>query len=510
MNGRCNNDPLDAAEEICGICGGEFCSSCVITTRNRRSSRVCKQCAIEHSGLRTGARSAVASRRQVRSNTKVLSGADSPADARTGFLFFDDPESDFSVDLPSNPSEDQIDEVLAESVEVRDEPKRRRFGRLSGRRKDDTMPAGEGEGLASPDAPPSLEHTDGQHTAEIPEPTIADPGPSATELLQRLRATDIPAATHPAEQEPTREDAERKSPSERPMSSGDAVGSLGSEPLGLQAPAQLSSEALPDQDRQDADQSNPGLQDPAPRFTTPLPEPPTYDGASEHNMDHRIARASARPSASVVPRNPIVDPSFSSPAQFAPDQNDSAPSAGGQAEEGGASTQGLLGNSARPLDEAQRLPIPRPDLSQSPFATPASARPTVNPLATRPAPAVPESLRAPAAATHLPTAPMATEASAKASNAAHTTADVTTPTSAHTTSDRPFPSAASLPSAPPALGARPVEDNASMPLVQQLPAVNPDAPVAVDTDVDGNWIPPLLRGMAPPEERADSPLPKRR
>lgn len=51
MNGRCETDPLDRAINVCDSCYGEFCASCLVSPKGRRHP-ICTECAIAASGVR--------------------------------------------------------------------------------------------------------------------------------------------------------------------------------------------------------------------------------------------------------------------------------------------------------------------------------------------------------------------------------------------------------------------------------------------------------------------------
>ena len=55
MNGRCETDPFDQARNVCGLCYGEFCLSCLVNVKGRKHP-LCKECAIIASGIRAGAK----------------------------------------------------------------------------------------------------------------------------------------------------------------------------------------------------------------------------------------------------------------------------------------------------------------------------------------------------------------------------------------------------------------------------------------------------------------------
>ena len=114
MNGRCKNDPLDTAEEVCGICGDEFCSDCLIMARIGKKKLVCKNCAVDHSGLRAGQKSKVASKYQVRKQKRSLKSS-TPQGGNEAFTFFDDADSNFEYDL-ENAREAPVTQVSSDDA----------------------------------------------------------------------------------------------------------------------------------------------------------------------------------------------------------------------------------------------------------------------------------------------------------------------------------------------------------------------------------------------------------
>lgn len=73
MNGRCQKDALDRADDICELCGHQFCAACLLFPRGHRNPPTCKTCALEHSGLRGGStkRQAI-SKREYKKRKKAL------------------------------------------------------------------------------------------------------------------------------------------------------------------------------------------------------------------------------------------------------------------------------------------------------------------------------------------------------------------------------------------------------------------------------------------------------
>jgi len=53
MNGRCETDPFDSAVDVCDSCYGEFCESCLVHPKGRRYP-TCTECTLFASGVRHG------------------------------------------------------------------------------------------------------------------------------------------------------------------------------------------------------------------------------------------------------------------------------------------------------------------------------------------------------------------------------------------------------------------------------------------------------------------------
>ncbi len=53
MAGRCYVDPLDAADDVCGICFGNFCEQHLAHTKGRKHP-TCLECTLRLSGVRSG------------------------------------------------------------------------------------------------------------------------------------------------------------------------------------------------------------------------------------------------------------------------------------------------------------------------------------------------------------------------------------------------------------------------------------------------------------------------
>lgn len=225
VNGRCSNDPIDLAVDLCMFCGDEFCARCMVYPQGEKRPGSCRICAVRASGLRGkhdgGHR---VSKRTIKKRRTELAEAAELAGGTDGFRFFDDPDSGFELSGP-----------LTEPVV--DEPKKRRLPRLRRRSSDEgaaavsvddeTTPVdhgtahdeaahdetvhpvdatvgdvdalGEavgfdeflGDDAPAPDAAPGQRfggmRPDDAHAADADAPTPAERQPSATELLARLR-----------------------------------------------------------------------------------------------------------------------------------------------------------------------------------------------------------------------------------------------------------------------------------------------------------------------------------
>ncbi len=250
VNGRCDNDPLDQAEDVCDGCGGDFCGACLLYPRGKKRPPVCKACAIARAGLRSSSKSvSTTGKKQVRKRRKELAAATENA-PQDGFVFFDEPGSDVILRDAS---------ILNPVVE--DEPKSKRKKRK--KKSKDALPEPRGNGTAdlqpaedppevetwaeedaatdatvaaasstrrgsipveefleeagredeAPDQPPPPASADDESSSDDPPPPVADDAsplndkPSATELLSRLKeaqrvaplAGDAGASADPAD-----------------------------------------------------------------------------------------------------------------------------------------------------------------------------------------------------------------------------------------------------------------------------------------------------------------------
>lgn len=199
MNGRCDNDPLDPADNVCDLCGGDFCISCLITPKGRKKPW-CKKCALDRSGVRGGVKTKKkSSKRDARSRRKELTETRGERDDGR-FIFFDEPESEFEVRDLGEPEPEESGESRRRKVSL-------------GIRKNKAEPATEDDAEVTPaaseettyvasDAPAPRPADQTAATAAAPPPTAADaiaPEPTSTELLARLEDHLPESVSHTAE-----------------------------------------------------------------------------------------------------------------------------------------------------------------------------------------------------------------------------------------------------------------------------------------------------------------------
>lgn len=392
MNGRCEKDALDRAEDICELCGNQFCASCLLYPRGRRKPPTCKGCALANSGLRgTGAVDRAISRREYKNLKKeLLAQLDGVEQTDPEFTFFDlnDPtEFHKPTELDRRPTE--------------------------------------------PDEPAPL---DILATADVPPP-VDPPPPTATNDNQ----LPPPPPSPPVEPEIVESHG---------ALDGTSPVDTSINPLAVGGPV------------------------------TPPPPAPPVDQVSE-------ASASA---AELLARLKADQPIQS---QFTPTQRtaDADPFA------------------IESLVAGDSLPAAEP-LTAEDFDDMVATRPVGNPFDPSPSPE-PAMPAAPAPPAFVPPTPKreTAEAPVPRPKIDPWTPPTPPPRGSNLDAIAAHEQAAPEP-APPAPGS--VPDALRPPSNQPDPFEGTREQQTADTDDTGQWIPPVLRGMAPVDERAADPLPKRR
>ncbi len=449
MNGRCTADPLDHADDICDFCGDEFCTSCLIATRKGKGPLVCRECAIDNSGIK-GSRPTKprATKSQINKARAALAEAKNTRTAKS-FQFFDEEDGYVSPEVESTDHDEIEDEEAAEGSTAK-----RRFSLR--RRHDDTPISTDDD---HPETSELLEAIDEEPALDpVIEPTPTDhapPGRStpATALIESGGLARLSAGESVSPQQPTSHDDSHDLVDDAPAAPGGSTTagptftSLADRlrtPAARPAPPQSRGPAsFHDDDRAVTPPPSSAVDVPAPAEPTPatvtrwvtdpapIPQPAAMDldsdpfASPDFDLDVAVPQADAA--------TPPIDLAFSSSTAHT--------DAGSSFEWQQATT---------PADE---------DLSDDPFGASAAPPPPVE--SARFEPASIEPIRA---------EPAWVEAEAVQAEE-HL---------AHASSPRPVA----------------VSDEPSSP--------------SADTDAKGNWIPPLLRGMAPVVERRADPLPRRR
>lgn len=115
MNGRCQKDALDRADDICELCGNQYCAHCLLFPRGHRNPPTCKTCALQNSGIRGGsAKNNPISRRDYKKRKKeLLEQLENVEDHQPAIEFFE----------LRDPSEfDQSNELDRRTVDIEEEP----------------------------------------------------------------------------------------------------------------------------------------------------------------------------------------------------------------------------------------------------------------------------------------------------------------------------------------------------------------------------------------------------
>ena len=105
MNGRCETDPLDRAVDVCNSCYGEFCAACLARPKGHRHP-VCTECTLIASGVRGKAQPQnKGSRRTAKKRREALKEQRSTEDEKV-FAYFDAADPEGNPDsIPSSPSQ---------------------------------------------------------------------------------------------------------------------------------------------------------------------------------------------------------------------------------------------------------------------------------------------------------------------------------------------------------------------------------------------------------------------
>lgn len=72
MQGRCDRHPFELAADICGRCGLEFCSECVVYSFGEKKPPFCIPCAVAAAGVRNNAATSAARPALTRREAKRL------------------------------------------------------------------------------------------------------------------------------------------------------------------------------------------------------------------------------------------------------------------------------------------------------------------------------------------------------------------------------------------------------------------------------------------------------
>ena len=428
MNGRCHKDALDRAEDICELCGHQFCAACVLFPRGHRNPPTCKTCALENSGLRgsTKSKNPISKREYKKRKKELLRQLEGIEDEEPAIEYFDlnDPTHfERTTELDRRP--EQLDEP--ETIDI--------LGRLEEPATDQPAPV-----AVQADPAPTASPSPSPPVPSPPAPSPPVPSPPA------------PSPPAPAPQAPVATAAVPVSSAEADgyAESHDAFSGLSPvdtsvNPLALNAPSR-----------------------PAPVPAEPAPSEASATAAellARLKADQPIQSQFTSPAPRSLDTDPFATPPTDPPTQAPPAPSPTPPPAAGSVapESDPFASATTAAAAPRPTkSEPWTPPAPPPRgsnldaMSGSP--TPGDAPPAVLPQPT------------PAAAT---------------------TASVPQPTPAAATTGAP--TAMPAPQAPQPSSEPPGASNGG-----------------ADLDESGQWIPPSLRGMATPEERAADPLPKRR
>ncbi len=497
MQGRCDNDALDIAEDICDICRGEFCAECLLFPRGRKSKPVCRQCAINSSGIRAGAKveRRIGRREALKRREQLSQTRQERASGR--FVFFDEEGGGFELPEPEVPQPVESSEIRRRKVSF---GRRSRQDAQANVTDDSELEAGlEPAGAGAPSIEPgpaepwesdnrplvdgredtddffSSGTTDERETAYL-SPTTTDATPTATELLARLKQSS-------AGQPMASADLQEWSAADGPSSDFPAAGDPpppGPHPI------------------------NPHGVDPS--VASSLPAPISEETWNGENLAGPIFASQSGPF------DPTIDP-FGLPTGSALLEIDPFALPGQSLHEPESIRSSLTDRipADRDLPIERVHPVPQPHSSDELRAEQAAAQRVAAQRAT--VAAEHARLQAQQAAAQqaaaeqaiaLQAAAAAREARLQAQQAAAQQAATQHAIALEAAADQPV-----RPSAQQTMGHQAVPPQVGT-AEQTRPIAEPVSNPAADVDDRGNWIPPALRGMVAKDVREANALPKRR
>lgn len=529
MNGRCDNDPLDRAENVCDNCGGDFCDSCLLYPRGKKRAPVCKACAIAKAGLRSSSKSQTSlERKNVRKRRKELQEQVEEHDDGA-FVYFDEDGSDIvlrdrSVLLPPVDEEQQSGrrfgkktkpaEAASDKASVskpKDKPSKKKAAKK-------TEPIAEDD-AAGTELPPPPSSAD---AVEDPDKTVnldeALMGYSVDATNHDGHVADDATETMDTAADPFSVDASKAAP-------GSARSIINDK--GAAAPNSQADQSAPSNDRPSASELLARLQEAeASREDEPLPQTPVAEPAATNDPWIPTAMAGGTPAAEHEEKVDVtVNPFASATPEHEPMDTWEPPSVTPEREP--------MDTWEPPSVAPEREPM---DAWEPPSVTPASIAPS-NAI-TNNDPMVdflPYEAPGVSAAASIDSAPGQPEELLTFDDSASFTHDPAFESDdfgatefGHDpgfTSDQhvniepvdiePIDQLAELEPVG-ALGVPPQLESTfdALPELKAVPHEPAESgevsPTKADTDDGGNWIPPALRGMAPKAERDADTLPKRR
>ncbi len=455
MNGRCETDPLDRAEDICSVCGGQFCPNCLVHPRGTTKPPTCKACAFANSGLR-GSKSdgkGISKRQWKKLRAQLAEELEaSPEEEAPVIEFFDLQEKVDDPVLRRVPPADDEGESEADPVT-------------------ETDLAGAISGLPPVDDPPPAEREPPPSQAVSPAPPAPTPDDAAS--LGPISLDVDPLAQAPEASAPAADPIDAPAPPPPPPTGPapeSAPPSPFDQPVAVDATPESAAELLA---RLKADEPI------ASQYRAPEQQPPPAAGRPDLAVDP-FGGASTPPPGHAPAASTLPDPFATAPVEPAPSPTERS----------------------SPFPSAEPTPSTTPRSTWTP-PTPPPRGTALDDMANGAAPPPAPSFEAPPAPAPTPQPPIA---------------DPPIPDPPRSEPLSPSPAQGTpTPEPPPALTFNRRTDDATPAAVQFDPLTSdngnepaPDPASAADTDASGNWIPPILRGMAPTEEREAVPLPRRR